>query len=133
MNPTQRSLFERAVQVRDCAYAPYSKFHVGVSLITSKGHIFSGCNVENASYGLSMCAEMSAIAQMIAAGEKQISGLLVIGGGTAICTPCGRCRQMIREFAEQNTPIYLCSIDGQCETKTLGELLPFSFGPECLV
>lgn len=133
MNPTLQAMFERAVKVRESAYAPYSKFNVGVSLMTPAGNIYSACNVENASYGLSMCAEMGAIAQMIAAGEKQISSLLVIGGRDSICSPCGRCRQLIREFANPDTPVHLCSINGQYETKTLGELLPFSFGPENLL
>lgn len=132
MNPTQRSLFELTLKVREHAYAPYSKFYVGASIMTASGAIYSACNVENASYGLSVCAEINAITQMVAAGEREISSVLVIGSGTGLCTPCGTCRQIIREFAKEHTPIYCCNIDGQCETKTLGELLPYSFGPENL-
>lgn len=134
MTPEQKILFDQALAVRKHAYAPYSKFPVGASLITSQGHIYSGCNVENAAYPLSLCAEMNAITKMISSGETNIHAILIIGGHDDICPPCGSCRQVLREFASLNTPIYLSDPQGkQCITKTLEELLPLSFGPENLL
>ena len=133
MDSIQRALFEPTLTVRERAYAPYSHFPVGASVMGASGKIYSACNVENASYGLSVCAEINAITQMVANGEREIKALMVIGSGKGLCTPCGICRQTIREFAQVSLPIYLCDVNGDCQIKTLEELLPFSFGPENLV
>lgn len=125
-------LLARALEVRERAYAPYSGFHVGAAIAATNGKIYTGCNVENASYGLTMCAEMSAVAQMVADGAQEICEALIIGSGQDICTPCGACRQIISEFAVTTIQIHLCNRSGECQTKTIGELLPFSFNSKFL-
>ncbi len=114
------------------AHAPYSRFHVGAALRAADGTIYGGCNVENAAYPQGWCAEASAIAAMVGAGRRRIVEALVIGGGEALCTPCGGCRQKLREFAGDDLPIHVCGPDGWRRTVTLGELLPLSFGPHNL-
>lgn len=114
------------------AYAPYSKFHVGAALLAEDGNIYAGCNVENAAYPVGSCAEASAISAMIIAGQSKIKAIAVAGSGDELCTPCGGCRQRIREFAEENTPILICDQNGLRHITTLGELLPMSFGPDNL-
>lgn len=114
------------------AYAPYSKFHVGAALRAEDGSIHGGCNVENAAYPQGLCAEASAMAALVGAGRRRIVEALVIGGGEALCTPCGGCRQKLREFAGDNLPIHVCGPEGWRCTLTLGELLPLSFGPHNL-
>lgn len=114
------------------AYAPYSKFHVGAALRAEDGTIYGGCNVENAAYPQGWCAEASAIAALVGAGRRRIVEVLVIGGGKALCTPCGGCRQKLREFADDAVPIHVCGTEGWRRTLTLGELLPLSFGPHNL-
>ncbi len=120
----------RAVQQR--AYAPYSKFLVGCCIRSGDDSYHVGCNVENASYGLTQYAEGSAISAMIVAGDKQINEVLIVGSGDGICPPCGACRQRIREFAAGSVPIHLCDDTGVVKTMTLAELLPESFGPDNL-
>ncbi len=144
MTSMKNTLLTRAFEVRERAYAPYSHFHVGAAIIAANGKIYAGCNVENASYGLSICAEMNAVTQMIADGERQIIEVLIVGGSehlkrnivdstsSSLCAPCGACRQTIIEFAEPKTPVHLCSISGLCQTTTIGELLPFAFNSKSL-
>ena len=126
------TMLAKANQARANAYAPYSHFTVGCCIKTSQNNYFTGCNVENASYSLTTCAEASAITHMVTAGEQKISALLVVAGGDILCTPCGACRQRIREFALPDTPVYLCNPLSYQSTMTLIELLPASFGPEHL-
>jgi cytidine deaminase len=114
------------------AYAPYSRFQVGAALRAEDGSIHGGCNVENAAYPQGLCAEASAMAALVGAGRRRIVEVLVIGGGDALCTPCGGCRQKLREFAGDNLPIHVCGPEGWRRTLTLGELLPLSFGPHNL-
>lgn len=125
-------LLSKALAARDKAYAPYSNFHVGSCLITKSGHFYAGCNIENASYSLTQCAESSAIAAMTMAGERDIQDILVVGNTTQILTPCGACRQRIREFGHSHTRVHLCAENVIKKTMTLDELLPASFGPEVL-
>ena len=125
-------LFAAAKTAQAAAYAPYSKFSVGAALATSDGRIFSGCNVENAAYPQGACAETGAISAMVNAGERRIAEILVIGDGIGLCTPCGGCRQRIREFAAPDTPVHIAGPAGVRATFTLAELLPISFGPENL-
>ena len=125
-------LMSAAREARDNAYAPYSKFKVGAAIRTASGQIYSGCNVENAAYPEGLCAEASAIAAMVRAGEQHIVEAVVLGGGERLCTPCGGCRQKLREFATDDTPFHVCGPEGLCETMLLGALLPDSFGPEHL-
>jgi len=114
------------------AHAPYSNFRVGAVLKGEGGKLYAGCNVENASYPESCCAESSAISVMIADGEKNIAEILVMAEADELVTPCGGCRQKLREFASDTVPIHLCSPEGLRQTVTLGDLLPMSFGPDHL-
>jgi len=125
-------LFEAARNARENAYAPYSRFLVGAAILTPEGEIYSGCNVENAAYPQGACAEAGAIAAMARAGRRAIQEILVIGDGEGLCTPCGGCRQRIREFAAPTTPIHIAGLQGVRASFTLEELLPHSFGPEHL-
>ena len=123
-------LIAAAKSARLKAYAPYSKFLVGAAVRDERGQIHGGCNVENAAYPQGWCAETSAIAAMIMSGGKAIAEMAVIGTGDLLCTPCGGCRQKIREFAKGNVKIHMCGEDGKVkQTFTLDELLPASFGP----
>ncbi|MBI28900.1 MAG: Cytidine deaminase [Alphaproteobacteria bacterium MarineAlpha5_Bin11] len=125
-------LFDAAKQVRELAHVPYSKFKVGAAILTSNNKIIVGCNVENAAYPQTQCAEASAVGNMISQGETSITEAVIIGSGSLLCSPCGGCRQRLREFASLQTPIHMCNIDGHQKTLTLEELLPDSFGPENL-
>jgi cytidine deaminase len=126
-------LIAAAKSARLMAYAPYSKFLVGAAVRDERGNIHGGCNIENAAYPQGWCAETSAIAAMIMSGGHAIAEMAVIGSGDLLCTPCGGCRQKIREFAKGDVKIHMCGQDGKVkQTFTLDELLPASFGPENL-
>jgi cytidine deaminase len=126
-------LIAAAKSARLKAYAPYSKFLVGAAVRDERGQIHGGCNIENAAYPQGWCAETSAIAAMIMSGGHAIAEMAIIGTGDLLCTPCGGCRQKIREFAKGNVKIHMCGQDGKVkQTFTLDELLPASFGPENL-
>ena len=128
-----KDLIAAAKSARLKAYAPYSKFLVGAAVRDERGQIHGGCNIENAAYPQGWCAETSAIAAMIMSCGKAIAEMAVIGTGDLLCTPCGGCRQKIREFAKGNVKIHMCGEDGKLkQTFTLDELLPASFGPENL-
>ena len=129
---TLAALFAAAKAAQARAYTPYSRFNVGAAIIASNGAIYSGCNVENAAYPQGACAETGAIAAMALAGERRIEQILVIGDGEGLCTPCGGCRQRIREFADPSTLIHIAGPEGVRAKFTLGELLPESFGPDHL-
>ncbi len=111
------------------AYAPYSCFPVGAVIIGENGKAYTGCNVENAAYPIGNCAEASAIAAMVMDGCHHIKAIVVMGQGQELVTPCGGCRQRIREFASEDCPIFICSPEELKLTTTLKELLPYSFGP----
>ena len=136
-------MFARARAALDHAYAPYSSYHVAACVRASSGTLFIGTNVETAADPQGWCAECSAVANMVAAGERQIVEVLVIGAlrdgdgryveaPGSLGTPCGGCRQTISEFAEPETPIHVCGPEGPRRTFSLAELLPASFGPENL-
>lgn len=131
MDSILQDLIKEAMKVQSHAHAPYSNHPVGVALLTNDGTIHSGCNVENAAYPLGNCAEPGAIADMVKKGHRYIRMLVVVGPGTMLCTPCGGCRQRIREFGNDHTHIYVCDVEGNILlSTTLGALLPHSFGPE---
>lgn len=109
------------------AYAPYSKFSVACCISTEEGHFYTGVNVENASFGLTSCAETSAIGSMISAGEKRIKSMVVLAGNDQLCSPCGACRQRIHEFSTSETRIHLCNKDSVFYSMTVDELLPLAF------
>ncbi len=130
----------RIVQAR--AHVPYSKFRVGAALRTSAGNVYAGCNVENAAYPQGWCAEASAIAAMVSAGETSIDTIMVICDGEMLGTPCGGCRQKIREFASAKTMIHVAGAATEAgstgedivirSSYTMDQLLPDSFGPDHL-
>ena len=125
-------LFAAASAAMERAYAPYSKFQVGAAILAENGQIYSGCNVENAAYPNGTCAEAGAIAAMVRDGARQIREIVVIARGDKLCTPCGGCRQRIREFAAPEARVHVCGPEGMRRTFTRDELLPASFGPENL-
>ncbi|HBM54373.1 MAG TPA: cytidine deaminase [Deltaproteobacteria bacterium] len=126
-------LLEAARDARKKAYAPYSRFLVGAAILDDQGKLHKGCNVENAAYPQGTCAEAGAIAAMILAEGRQIKALAVVGESTNPVTPCGGCRQKIREFAKPTTPILIGDLKVLRLRQTLAELLPHSFGPEYLL
>jgi cytidine deaminase len=128
-----KELVKAAVAVRKKAYAPYSNFLVGAAARDEHGKIHIGCNVENASYPEGSCAETSAIASMVANGGRRLVEIVVVADSADAVTPCGGCRQKMREFGAPDLPVHCCDENGHLKkTMTLGELLPQSFGPEHL-
>ena len=125
-------LVQAAQAARAQAYAPYSKFQVGAAILDEHGRIHAGANVENAAYPQGLCAEASAIAHMVLAGGRHIQAVAVVGVAEQPVTPCGGCRQKLREFAADGTPVLVADMSGLRARYTLGELLPASFGPEHL-
>lgn len=132
-DPAVDELVEAARAARSKAYARYSGYNVGAAIRTASGNIYSGCNVENAAYPLSQCAEANAIAAMVLGGDQEIAAVAVAGpGGEAPCTPCGGCRQMLAEFGSADVRVHVCGPDGEMIEKRLGDLLPHAFGPDNL-
>lgn len=132
MTPALKILFDRARDAQAKAYAPYSRFQVGAALRAASGAIHAGCNVENAAYPVGSCAEAGAISAMLLAGDRQIAEILVIGDGPELCTPCGACRQRLREFSADGVMVHVAGPEGLRRSFTLAELLPHSFGPDNL-
>ena len=126
------ALQQAAKQAAAQAYAPYSKFPVGVAVLADSGKIYTGCNVENASYGGTVCAERNAIGAAVVAGERKFSALLVYTPQAMLTPPCGICRQVIAEFFNPDAPIASCNHLQQQQDWTLGELLPAAFAPTYL-
>jgi len=124
-NMINKELFELAKQASQQAYAPYSKFSVGAALLTKTGNIYTGCNVENSSYGLSMCAERNAIFNMVANGELKITEIAIYVNADMLFPPCGACRQVLAEFGEDIAIYY--GNDKEIVETTLKELLPHTF------
>ena len=116
----------------DAARAPYSRFRVGAALLDEQGRVHAGCNVENASYGLSQCAEASALGRLVAEGGRRVVAAAVVGNAPEPVTPCGACRQRLREFADDDCPVWVADPHGVRARYTLAELLPASFGPQHL-
>ena len=126
-------LIDKANAARSNAHAPYSTFYVGACILTKKGDIFSGCNVENAAYPLGQCAECTAIGNMVVVTGKQVIDTIVITSSSPKpCPPCGGCRQVISEFSDKDTVIHMVSDNGETLTKSVGELLPFSFDEQSM-
>jgi len=131
---TLSAMINKANQVMKNAYVPQSHFPVGACLLTTEGELFAGCNVENISYSLTLCAESSAIANMIASGHKKIAEIIVIAQNSLECPPCGSCLQRIQEFSTPSTLIHWCDSTGDnlC-SHPISELLPIPFQVECLL
>ena len=128
----QTRLLEAARSARQFAYAPYSKFFVGAAVLDEQGRIHAGCNVENAAYPQGVCAEAGALSAMVLAGGRRVAALAVVGAGERWVTPCGGCRQKLREFASGEAPVLVANQEQLLGVLTLDQLLPHSFGPEHL-
>ena len=126
------ALFAAAVKAMGQAHAPYSKFPVGAAVLDAQGRIHAGCNVENAAYPQGVCAEAGALSAMVLAGGAQVHAVLVVGQGGALVTPCGGCRQKLREFAADDCPVWAVDLSAVRGHYTLGGLLPHGFGPDHL-
>ncbi len=124
-------LVEAASEVRKKAHAPYSSFAVGAAVLDAEGRIHVGCNVENASYGLSVCAERHAVAAAVSASGQEIEGLAVVTDTSPPTSPCGACRQVLVEFGD--FPVILANLQGERIVTSVGDLLPDAFTPESLV
>ena len=124
-------LIDAASEVRTKAHAPYSSFAVGAAVLDAEGRVHVGCNVENASYGLSVCAERHAVAAAVSAGSQGIEGLAVVTDTTPPTSPCGACRQVLVEFGD--FPVILANLEGERIVTSVGDLLPDAFTPESLV
>jgi cytidine deaminase len=122
-------LIALAKEARDRAYAPYSRFRVGAALRTASGRLYSGCNVESASYGLSVCAERVAIFKAVAEGEREFEALAVVS--ETLASPCGACRQVLAEFG-LGTKVIIADLDAGMQVFTVGDLLPAAFTPSFL-
>ncbi len=132
---TKENLCALAVAARERAYAPYSGYTVGAALLAASGRVYTGCNIENASFTPTVCAERTAVFKAVSEGERQFVMLAVAGGkagepGGAF-PPCGVCRQVLAEFCPPEFPVLLATATGYTET-TLGELLPLAFGSACM-
>ncbi len=128
----KEKLANLALVARENAYAPYSDFKVGAAVLCDSGNVYTGANVENISYGLTNCAERSALFAAVSAGERKITAVAIAGGKgeVQVCMPCGACRQVLSEFADKNCTVYLVKSETEIRECTLGELLPHTFGEE---
>jgi cytidine deaminase len=131
MSPVDwEALFRAATAVRARAHAPYSNFRVGAAVLGEDGQVYSGCNIENASYGLSACAERNAIAQAVGAGNRKVKAVAVVAESKVPTPPCGMCRQVVAEFGAPDTPVRMRNLTGQEAAYRLDELLPHAFTRE---
>lgn len=128
----KENLIEESKKAREFAYVPYSNFAVGAALLDENGTIYQGCNIENSSYGLSNCAERTAIFKAVSKGVKNFKALAVTGDTEGPISPCGACRQVIAEFCDSTMPVYLTNSKGDLQETTVGELLPGAFSKEDL-
>ncbi|WP_017756724.1 cytidine deaminase [Calidifontibacillus oryziterrae] len=122
-----QSLLDQAIKARKNAYTPYSKFQVGAAVLTRNKEVFTGSNIENASYGLTNCAERTAIFKAVSEGEREIDTIVVVGDTEGPISPCGACRQVIAEFCDINTKIILANLKGDKVETTIDKLLPGFF------
>lgn len=124
-------LIKKAIEMLNFSYAPYSNFHVGAALLTSEGEIYTGCNIENAAYGPSNCAERTAIFKAVSEGKKEFEAIAIVGGKNGkienFCPPCGVCRQVLAEFCKKDFKIVLAKSTNEYKIMTLEQLLPESF------
>lgn len=126
---SDKVLIEKANEMLDLAYVPYSEFPVGAALLSKDGEVYTGCNVENASYGLSNCAERTAIFKAVSEGVRTFDKLVITGDTDGPISPCGACRQVISEFCASDMPVILTNVRGDIQETTVGELLPGAFTP----
>lgn len=128
MDSTIKLMIQQAHDALKRAYAPYSQFQVAACLLAADGSMHTGVNVENASYGLTICAETSAICNMVSStGQQTIKSMVILSGRNELCAPCGACRQRIIELSTPTTTIYLCDKDTVLKSVSIQELLPLAF------
>ncbi|KSU81045.1 cytidine deaminase [Fictibacillus enclensis] len=127
-----KALVEKAIEARQKAYVPYSKFQVGAALLTGDDSLFLGCNIENASFGMTNCAERTAIFKAVSEGQQKIKAIAVVGDTEGPISPCGACRQVIAEFFDENTKIILSNLKGDIKETSIHELLPGFFSSKDL-
>lgn len=127
-----QQLIDQAIEARKKAYTPYSKFKVGAAVLTKDDQVFQGCNIENASYGLTNCAERTAIFKAVSEGKKEIDTIVVVADTEGPVSPCGACRQVMAEFCNKDTKIILANLHGEKVETTIDELLPGSFSSKDL-
>ena len=120
-------LIEKALEAREKAYAPYSKFKVGAAVLTAGGKIYTGCNVENASYPVGICAERVAMSKAVADGETEFTVIAIVGSGENYCMPCGMCRQFMAEFCKEDFEIIVAKSVDDYKIMKIGEILPYTF------
>lgn len=128
-----KELIKEALRYRENAYAPYSKFKVGAAVIMDDGKIYGGCNIENASYGATNCAERTAIFRAVAEGNKKLKAIALVGDLMRYTEPCGICRQVIGEFADENTDIIVIKNENDYKIKKMEDILPGAFTKEDLL
>lgn len=128
----KEQLIQAAKEARQKAYAPYSNFLVGAAVYAGSHKIYQGCNIENASYGLTNCAERTAIFKAISEGERKIEAIAIIGDTEGPISPCGACRQVMAEFCDPNTKVYLANLHGKTEEWTVDKLLPGAFNASAM-
>jgi len=139
MNPSEKALYQAASEARKTSYSPYSEVQVGAAIRLTNGRIFSGCNVENSSYGGTVCAERVAIFKAVSetntegSPKPQIEAVMVVTDASPPWPPCGLCRQIIAEFAQNSTPVITANLKGEVNTYTFKELFPDSFNPSHLL
>ena len=139
----EKKLIQKAFEMKEKAYCPYSKYQVGAALLTKDGKIYGGHNIENSSYGATVCAERCAVFKAVSNGERDFTAIAICGGPvgqkpkgleTDNAFPCGMCRQVLREFCKpKEFKVYVCPSEDKYNVFTLEELLPHSFGPEFLL
>ncbi len=125
-------MLDLAYEAMERAYTPYSHFQVGACLRSTSGNYYLGCNIENASYTPTNCAERTAIFKAVSEGEREFDGIVIVCSGKTPASPCGVCRQVLREFCKDDMPVVFADAKRNYIESTLGELLPHSFGPEDL-
>ena len=123
----EEALIEQAKAAKEQAYAPYSGFSVGAALLCADGSVYTGCNIENASYGAAVCAERTAVFKAVSEGKREFVMLAIISDSESFTAPCGICRQVLAEFCPDEMPILMCDRNGAYRTQTLKELLPEAF------
>lgn len=128
----KQQLIKEAITARDQAYVPYSKFKVGAALITKSGKVYHGCNIENAAYSMTNCAERTAMFKAVSEGDKDFAAIAVVADTKGAVSPCGACRQVIAEFCAPDMPVYLTNLQGDVQETTVSALLPGAFSTEDL-
>lgn len=123
-------LIEQSKVARENAYVPYSKFKVGAALLTEDGKVYRGCNIENASFGMTNCAERTAFFKAVSDGDMKFKAIAIVADTPGPVSPCGACRQVMAEFCSKTMPVYLTNLNGDVQQTTVGDLLPGAFTSE---